>query len=88
MNDFPATAPPAAKACLDLLCQLRDGPREDGWRRFITITASWRWDEYAGLWEWCAGRLGLELTPTAVPPTPHAVRESTCPLTNRCAWRV
>jgi len=81
--------PPAAKEVLALLCQLRDGDRDDAWGRFVSVTASSHYENYSALWEHCAGKLGLTITTVGDErPVAHSVRESYDPLTNRAAWRI
>ncbi len=84
----PFAVPPAAKAVLELVCQLRDGDRDTAWQGFVNVVTSGRYEMLSTLWEQTARLLGLDVTPNAIPPSAHAVRESHDPLTNRVAWRV
>jgi len=78
-----------ARAVLDLLCQLRDGSREDAWGGFVSIIASGRYEMLALLWEGLAKKLDLTITAAHEDkPTATAIRESACPLDGRVAWRV
>lgn len=86
---IPFSVPPTAKEVLELVCQLRDGDRDDAWGRFVSIVASWHYEDLSALWESCAGKLGLTITRVGEErPVAHAVRVSYDPLTNRAAWRV
>lgn len=83
------TVPPTAKAVLDLLCQLRDGPREDAWSGFVSVIASGRYEMLALLWEGLAKKLDLVITAAhEEKPSPGAIRESTCGMDGRVAWRI
>jgi len=83
------TVPPAAKAVLDLLCQLRDGPRDDAWGGFVSVIASGRYEMLALLWEGLAKKLDLTITAAHEDkPTPTAIRESVYGIDGRVAWRV
>ena len=81
------SVPPAARSVLELVCQLRDGPRDEAWQGFVNVVASGRHEMLSTLWEQVARLLGLEVTLNAVPPTAHAVRESHDPITGKVAWR-
>jgi hypothetical protein len=80
--------PTAAKYVLGLIDQLRDGPRDDSWQAFVNVIASGQYALLSTVWEQACRHLGLEITPSAVLPCTHAIRESYDPLTNRVAWRV
>lgn len=84
----PFAVPPAAKAVLELVCQLRDGDRDTAWQAFVNVVASGQYAMLSTLWEQVARLLGLEVTQNAVPPSAHAVRESHDPISGRVAWRV
>ena len=84
----PFSVPPAAKAVLELVCQLRDGPRDEAWQGFVNVVASGRHEMLSDLWERVAHMLDLTVTPNAVPPSAPAVRESPCSNTGKVAWRV
>ena len=82
------SVPPAAKSVLELLCQLRDGPREDAWSGFVSVIASGRYEMLALLWEGLAKKLDLTITAAHEDkPTPTAIRESACGIDGRVAWR-
>lgn len=84
----PFAVPVAAKELLVLVCQLRDGERDAAWQAFANVVASGQHELLATAWEQAARLLGLTVTGPGEPaPVPHAVRESYCVLSNRCAWR-
>ena len=83
----PFSVPPAAKAVMELVCQLRGEQRETAWGIFVNVIASGRYELLSALWEQTTRLLGLEITPTAVPPSARAVRESHDPITGKVAWR-